>query len=197
VRTYSEFLKNVDENFVRLCLLGVQLLNGLLDGGGGHGAGFEKFGSPGRSGLFGGLRFGRNQDRLIDYVLSDVLSGDELGVSVVDDLVDDLIDEHEVFSDALLIEHAAVVAEDLHHSVNDVQDRGWRHVRLASRHKVNAELLCEKVVHAVYVLHKGNHKRKTADDLGVSLREAWLASRPPLRFICFETQSRSGDAIAK
>ena len=41
-------------------------------------------------------------------------------MSIVNDLIDNFIDQHEILSNALLIEDTAEVTKDLHHSVQDV-----------------------------------------------------------------------------
>ena len=76
-------------------------------------------------------------------------------MSVVDHLVDDLVDEHKVLADALLIEHATVVTEDLHHAIDDVQDGAWSNICLTCCNKVDAKLLCKEVIDTVHVLN--NH----------------------------------------
>ena len=81
-----------------------------------------------------------------------MLCVDELGVAVVDDFINYFVDEHEVLADAFLVEHAAVVAEDLHHAVEDVDHCTGLHILLRGRYKVNAELLREEVIHSVYIL---------------------------------------------
>ena len=73
-------------------------------------------------------------------------------MTIVNDLVDDFIDEHEVLADALLVEHATVVPEHLHHAIYDVHGEGRRHVVLGRGHKIDAELLSEEIVEAVDVL---------------------------------------------
>ncbi len=73
-------------------------------------------------------------------------------MAIVYDLVNDFVNENKVLADALLVEDATVVAEYLHHSINDVQDGGWGHIVLARRHKVDSKLLCKEIVHTVYVL---------------------------------------------
>jgi hypothetical protein len=45
-------------------------------------------------------------------------------MSVVYHFINDLVDEHKVFADALFVEHSTVVSKDLHHSVDDVHDKG-------------------------------------------------------------------------
>ena len=76
-------------------------------------------------------------------------------MSVVDHLVDDFVDEHKVLADALLIEHATVVTEDLHHAIDDVQDGAWSNICLTCCNKVDAKLLCKEVIDTVHVLN--NH----------------------------------------
>ena len=71
---------------------------------------------------------------------------------IVNDLINDFINENKVLANALLVEDTTVVAEYLHHPINDVQDGGWRHIILACRHKVDSKLLCKEIVHTVYVL---------------------------------------------
>ena len=73
-------------------------------------------------------------------------------MAIIDHLIDDLVDEDEVFANALLVEDSAVVAEDLHHTVDDIHDGAGSGVGLAGRHKVDAELLGEEVVHSIDVL---------------------------------------------
>ena len=149
--TYRKLLEDVDEDFVCLSLLRVELLDWFLNRSGSNGARLEELGSPGRAGLLC-LRLGRDQHGLVDDELADVLCGDQLCMTVVDHLVDDLVDEHEVLADALLVEHAAVVAEDLHHPVDDVHDGAGSSIGLARCYEVDAKLLREEVVDAVDVL---------------------------------------------
>ena len=128
-------------------------MDGLLDGSGGDSAGLENLGSPGGRALFG-LGLGLDEHGFVDDELANVLGGDQLGVSIVDHLVNDFVNEHKVLADGLFVEDAAVVAEDLHHAVDDVHNGGRRHVRLARRHEVDAKLFREEVVHAVDVLSR-------------------------------------------
>ena len=71
---------------------------------------------------------------------------------VVYDLIDDLVDEHEVLPYALLVEHAAVVPEHLHHAVDDVHHEGRRDVVLRGGHEVDPKFLREEVVQSLDVL---------------------------------------------
>ena len=73
-------------------------------------------------------------------------------MAIIDHLIDDLVDEYEVFANTLLVKDAAVVTEDLHHAVDDVHDGAGSCIGLAGRHKVDAELLGEEVVHSIDVL---------------------------------------------
>lgn len=70
-------------------------------------------------------------------------------MTIVDNLVYNLVNEHKVFADALFVEDAAVVAENLHHTVYDVQNGRWGHVSLACCHKVDSKLLSEEVVDSI------------------------------------------------
>ena len=71
---------------------------------------------------------------------------------IVDNLVNDLVNKHEVLSNGLFVEHAAVVSEDLHHAIDNVQDGRRGHISLACRHKVYSKLLREEVVDTIDVL---------------------------------------------
>ena len=73
-------------------------------------------------------------------------------MTIVDDLVDYLIDEHEVLPDRFFIQDAAVVSKNLHHAINHVVHNRWGYIVLRSRDKVDAELLCEKVINPVNML---------------------------------------------
>ncbi len=73
-------------------------------------------------------------------------------MAIVYDLVNDFINENKVLANALLVEDAAVVAEYLHHPINNVEDGGWRHIILARRHEIDSKLLCKEIVHTVHVL---------------------------------------------
>jgi len=92
-----------------------------------------------------------DEDCFIDDVLSNVLSGDKLSMAVVDNFVNDFVNEHEVFADALFVEHTAVVSEYLHHAVKNVEHCTRLHVVFGRGHEVNPKFLREKVIHAVYI----------------------------------------------
>jgi hypothetical protein len=103
-RTYGEFLKDVDKDFILFILLVVKLGDGLLDSGWGDCARLEDFGHEGR--LFDLFLFicrRLEYDRLVDDERADGFCGDWLGVAVVDYLVDDFVDENKVLADALLV----------------------------------------------------------------------------------------------
>ena len=99
-----------------------------------------------------GLGLGLDEHGFIDNELADVLGRHELRVAVVDHLVDDLVDEHKVLANAFFVEHAAIVPEDLHHPVNNVENGGRCHVCLACCHEVDSELLREEIVDSIDVL---------------------------------------------
>ena len=98
--------------------------------------------------------FWLDEHGFIDNELADVLCSDELRVAIVDNLVDDLIDQHEVLANALLVQHAAVVPEYLHHSVDNVENGRRRHIRLACRHEVDSELLREEIIDSIDMLYQ-------------------------------------------
>lgn len=91
---------------------------------------------------------------LADGVLSNVLSGHQLRMTIVDNLIDDLVDQHKVLPYALFVQHAAIVTEHLHHSINDVHHERGRYVVLRSRHKVDSEFLRKEVIQSLYVLRR-------------------------------------------
>lgn len=70
----------------------------------------------------------------------------------IDNLVYDLVNKHEVFADAFFVEDAAVIPEDFHHAVDDIEHAGGLHIVLAGGDEVDAELLGEEVIDAVDVL---------------------------------------------
>ena len=74
-------------------------------------------------------------------------------MAIVNNLINDLVDEHEILPNALFIQDAAIVPENLHHTVDDIQDGGWSDVCLACRHEVNAELLREEIVNSIHMLN--------------------------------------------
>ena len=84
-------------------------------------------------------------------------------MSIINNLIDDLVDEHEVFADALLVKHAAVITKDFHHSIKNIEDSTRLHIVLGGRNEEDAKLLGEEVVHAINILHmeKGTHKDKS------------------------------------
>ena len=73
-------------------------------------------------------------------------------MAVIDHFVNDFVDEDEVLPDAFLVKNAAIVAEDLHHAVDHVQDSRRGHICLARGDEINAELLREEVVDTVNIL---------------------------------------------
>jgi hypothetical protein len=75
-------------------------------------------------------------------------------MTIVNNFVNDLVYEDEVLPNGLLVEHSAVVPKDLHHSVDDVHDKGGGDIVLGSRHKVDAKFLGKKVVQTLDVLKK-------------------------------------------
>ena len=75
-------------------------------------------------------------------------------MSIVDNFIDNLVNQYKILPDALLVEDAAVVSEDFHHAIDDVEDGGGGHIGLARCHKVYAELLGEEIVHSVHILNK-------------------------------------------
>ena len=79
-------------------------------------------------------------------------------MAVVNNLVYDFVNQHKVLSDTLLIEHSAVVTENFHHAINDVEDSGRSHVGLARSHEVNSKFLREEIVHAIHMLLKTGGK---------------------------------------
>lgn len=82
---------------------------------------------------------------------------------IVNDLVDDLVDEHEILPNALFVQHAAIVPKNLHHSIDDVKDGRWRHIRLTRSHKVNAKLLSEEVVDPINMLYIHIYKEEESN----------------------------------
>ena len=97
-----------------------------------------------------------DQNGFIDNELADVFCCDELRMPVVDHLVNDLVDEHKVLSNAFLVEYAAVVAEDLHHAIDDVKNGRGRHVCLAGCNEVDSEFLGEEVVDSINILERSH-----------------------------------------
>ena len=87
--TYREFLEDINEDFVRLCLLGIELLDGLLNRCRSDSARFENLRAPT---CLLSLGLGLKQDGLVYDELADVFCGDELGVTIVDHFVNNLID---------------------------------------------------------------------------------------------------------
>ena len=98
------------------------------------------------------MSLGLNKDRLINDELANVFSCDKLSVSIIDHLVNDLVDENKILPDALFVEHATVISEDLHHAVDDIKDRRWGNISFARCHEVDSKFLSEKVVDAINVL---------------------------------------------
>jgi len=100
------------------------------------------------------LSLGRDQDWLIHDELTDVLSGHKLSVTVIYHFINDLVDKHEVLPDTLFIEHTAVVTENLHHSVDDIENSGRGDVRLACSHEVDSKFLGEEIIDTIHMLRK-------------------------------------------
>ena len=121
-----------------------------MNGRRGYSARSEELRFPARSRLLCVL--GQDQDWLVHNELTDVLSGHKLGVSVIDHFVNDLVDKHKVLSNALLVEYTTVVTENLHHSVDDIENGGWRDICLASCHEVDSEFLGEEIIDTIHML---------------------------------------------
>ena len=147
----GQLLKNVHEDLVGLGLLRVQLANRLLDGSRSHSARLENLWPPAANRLLS-LGFGLNEHWLIDNELADVLRGHQLRMAIVYHLVNNLIYEDEILPDGFFVEHAAIISENLHHSVNDVENGRRRHICLRRCHEVNPKLLREEVIHTVHML---------------------------------------------
>ena len=75
-----------------------------------------------------------------------------LRMSVVNNLVYYFIDQHEIFPNTLFVEHATVISEHLHHSVQDVKHTGRLHVVFRSGDEVDTKLLCKEVIDAFDIL---------------------------------------------
>lgn len=73
-------------------------------------------------------------------------------MSIVDHFVNDFVNQHKILTNRLFVEDAAIVAKNLHHAIDYIQDYRGGNVVLCGRNKVNAKLLREKVIHTVYVL---------------------------------------------
>lgn len=73
-------------------------------------------------------------------------------MAIVDYFVDDLVNEHKVAPNALLVENAAVVSKNFHHSVDNVHYGRRLHVVLRSGHEIDPKLLGEEVVNSIDVL---------------------------------------------
>jgi len=96
-------------------------------------------------------------------------------MSIIDNFVNDFVNQDKIFPDALLVEDAAVVSEDLHHAIDDVEDSGGGHVGLTCCHEVYAKLLGEKIVHSVHILNKNQLVNSYVELMNVGLK---CLSRP-------------------
>ena len=72
-------------------------------------------------------------------------------MSIVDDLINDLINQHEILPDAFLVKNTAKVAEDFHHSVQDIHDIGGLDIVLGCCHKVYSKFLSVEVIYTIHV----------------------------------------------
>ena len=70
-------------------------------------------------------------------------------MAVVNDLIDDFIDHDEVLANALFVDEAAVVTDNLEHAVDDVEHAGGRCVMLCCCHEEDPKLLREEVIHSI------------------------------------------------
>lgn len=73
-------------------------------------------------------------------------------MAIVNSFVYDFVNEHKVLADRLLIQHAAIVADHLHQTVNYVNNWPSSGVLLSGSNKIDAELLGEKITNTVNYL---------------------------------------------
>ncbi len=71
---------------------------------------------------------------------------------IVNYLVDDLIYQHEVLADGLLVQNAAEIAENLHHTVQNVQHVRRRHVVLSGGHEKDSKFLGIEIIDSIHIL---------------------------------------------
>jgi len=70
-------------------------------------------------------------------------------VAVVYCFVYDFVNEHKILSDRLLVQHAAVVADHLHQTVDYVNNGPRRRVLLSGSNKIDTKLLGKEVANTV------------------------------------------------
>jgi len=85
-------------------------------------------------------------------ILSYVLSGHQLWMTIVNDFIDDLINQHKILPNSLFIKHSTIVSKHLHHSIDYVHDERRWNIVFRRRYEIDAKLLCEEVIQALNVL---------------------------------------------
>ena len=74
-------------------------------------------------------------------------------MAIVYHFVNNLIDKDEILPDGFFVEHAAIVSENLHHSVKNIQHVRWLDIVSRRGYEIDSKLLREKVIYPINILH--------------------------------------------
>uniref|UniRef100_A0A6V1T397 Uncharacterized protein n=1 Tax=Heterosigma akashiwo TaxID=2829 RepID=A0A6V1T397_HETAK len=148
--------------------------HGLVGGRGGLGLGLGQAHAR-RDALRRAARF--HQHRLIVDEVLEELGGGALREAVVQHLVQQLVHQHEVLPDALLREDPAVVLEDAHEPLQQLQHQGGRHVPRGGGREQQAALPQPQVGQPVQL----EHRRRVAAAAAALEAAAFLRTRTTAR----------------